>query len=206
MLDTIVSILAGIALAAACGFRVFVPLLVLSVAARTGHIPIAPDFEWIASMPALVALATATVLEVGAYYVPWLDHALDTVATPTAMLAGVVATAAVVADLPPVLRWGLAVVAGGGIAGTVQGATVLTRLKSGAVTAGLANPLVATIELAGSLVTALLAVALPLLAVALIVALLAWMYRTSRRIFFGRNAAEPPPRDNAMLDRPGGKR
>lgn len=200
MIETAGSILVGIGLAAACGFRVFVPLLVLSIAARAGEVPLAPDFEWVASLPALIALATATVAEIGAYYIPWLDHALDAVATPAAMLAGVVATAAVVPDLPPVLRWGLAVVAGGGIAGTVQGATVLTRLKSGAMTAGLANPVVASVELAGSIVTSVLAVVLPLLALALIIGLLVWMYRTSRRLFFGRGSVPPPAPGKPAVD------
>lgn len=203
-METAVSILVGIGLAAACGFRVFVPLLVLSIAARAGDIPLSPDFAWVASLPALIAFATATVVEVGAYYVPWLDHTLDTIATPAAMLAGVVATAAVVGDLPPVLRWGLAILAGGGVAGTVQGATVLTRLKSGAFTAGLANPVVASVELAGSLTTAILAVVLPVLALALIVAMLVWMYRASRRIFFGRSQPAPAPPDNEILDDPRG--
>jgi hypothetical protein len=203
-METAVSILVGIGLAAACGFRVFVPLLVLSIAARAGDIPLSPDFAWVASLPALIAFATATVVEVGAYYVPWLDHTLDTIATPAAMLAGVVATAAVVGDLPPVLRWGLAILAGGGVAGTVQGATVLTRLKSGAFTAGLANPVVASVELAGSVTTAILAVVLPVLALALIIAMLVWMYRASRRIFFGRSRPAPRAPENEVLEDPRG--
>jgi hypothetical protein len=206
MMETLVGILIGIALAAACGFRVFVPLLVLSIASRTGHVPLAHDFQWISSMPALVALATATVVEIVAYYVPWLDHALDVVATPSAVLAGVIATAAVVGDLPPVLRWGLAVIAGGSAAGTVQGATVLARLKSGTLTAGHANPIVATIELAGSVVTSVLAVVFPILAVVLVVLLLTWIYRTTRKFFFGRRALRPSARDNEMLDGSGDKR
>jgi len=204
MMEAVVSILVGIGLAAACGFRVFVPLLVLSIAARSGHIPLGEGFQWMASLPAMIAFGTATAVEIGAYYVPWLDHALDTIATPAAMLAGVIATAAVVADMPPVIRWGLAVLAGGGVAGTVQGATVLTRLKSGTMTAGLANPVVATAELAGSLVTSILAIVVPLLAVVLIVALLMWMYRTSRRVFFGRSTPSPA-RDDHALDTPSDK-
>jgi hypothetical protein len=204
MIDAAGSILIGIGLAAACGFRVFVPLLVLSIAARSGEIPLAPDFQWVATLPALIVFATATVAEIVAYYVPWLDHALDTIATPAAMIAGVFATAAVMPDISPVLRWGLAVLAGGGIAGTVQGATVLTRLKSGTMTAGLANPIVASVELAGSVVTSILAVALPLLAVGLIVFLLVWMYRTSRRRFLGRSAVAHVP-EKPVLDRPADK-
>jgi hypothetical protein len=107
-------------------------------------------------------------------------------------VAGVIATAAVVGDLPPLLRWALAVLAGGGIAGTVQGATVLTRLKSGAVTAGFANPVVASAELAGSVATSVLAVVVPVAAVALVVLSLYWMYRVSRRLFF-RRVPRPAP-------------
>jgi hypothetical protein len=198
MMEIVIGILVGIALSAACGFRVFVPLLALGIAGRVGHVPLAHDFHWIASTPALIALGTATVVEIVAYYVPWLDHALDTIATPAAVLAGVMATAAVVGDLPPVVRWGLAIIAGGGAAGTVQGATVLARLKSGTMTAGLANPLVATAELAGSVVTSILAVLAPLIAVALIVLLLWWVYRTTRRIFFGRGAISTPPESDAL--------
>lgn len=185
-MDTIVSILVGVGLAAACGFRVFVPLLALSIAAKGGHVPLSSDFSWIASTPALIALATATVLEVGAYYVPWLDHALDVVATPAAVLAGAVATAAVVTDLGPVLRWGIAIVAGGGLAGAVQGATVLTRIKSGATTAGVANPVVATGELVGSAVQSFFAIVLPVLAVVGIVIVLALVFAAARRVLFGR--------------------
>jgi hypothetical protein len=200
-METIVGILIGIALSAACGFRVFVPLLVLGIAGRAGHVPLAGDAHWITATPALIALGTATVVEIVAYYVPWLDHALDTVATPAAVLAGVFATAAVVGNLPPVLRWGLALIAGGGAAGTVQGATVLARLKSGTLTAGLANPVVATAELTGSVVTSVLAVLAPLFAVALIVLLLVLIYRTTRKFFFGRRRAmEPAAPENETLD------
>jgi hypothetical protein len=200
-METIIGILIGVALAAACGFRVFVPLLALGIAGRVGHVPLAGDFHWISSMPALIALGTATVVEIVAYYVPWLDHALDTIATPAAVLAGVIATAAVVGDLPPVLRWGLAIVAGGGAAGTVQGATVLARLKSGTMTAGLANPVVATAELAGSVVTSILAILVPLLAIALIVGALVLIYRTTRKVFFGNSKLPAAARtENEILD------
>jgi hypothetical protein len=204
-MQTIIGVLIGIALSAACGFRVFVPLLVLGIAGRAGHVPLAHDFGWISSTPALIALGTATVVEIVAYYVPWLDHALDTIATPAAVVAGVLVTAAVVGGLPPVVRWGLAIIAGGGAAGTVQGATVLARLKSGTMTAGLANPVVATAELAGSVVTSILAVLAPLIAVALIVLLLWLLYRTTRRIFFGRGTLATPA-ENEILDDPAQRR
>ena len=179
------SILAGIGLAAACGFRVFVPLLVVSAAAHAGRLPLDPGFAWMATTPALLGLGTATVLEVIAYYVPWLDHLLDLLATPVALLAGVIAMAAVVTDLPPALRWLIVLVAGTGSAGLVQGATVLLRLKSTAISGGLANPILATLELFGSVTTALLALAVPLLCVVLLVVTCAAVFRMLRRIAFG---------------------
>lgn len=181
MVETAASIFAGVGLAAACGFRVFVPLLVLSIAATLGAVPLSNDFSWLATTPALVALATATVMEIAAYYVPWLDHALDVVATPAAVLAGVVTTAAVITDLSPVLRWALALVAGGGVAGAVQGATVLVRLKSGVTTAGVANPLVSTGETASSTVTSVLAIIVPLIAFLLVLAMVALLIVIARR-------------------------
>jgi hypothetical protein len=79
---------------------------------------------------ALAALGTATILEVGAYGIPWLDQLLDLVATPAAVAAGMLAAASVVVDLPPVLKWG-AVLLAGGAAGVTQGATVVASAVSG---------------------------------------------------------------------------
>jgi len=145
-METLLSICVGIGLSAACGFRVFVPLLVMSIAALSGHLTLAHGFEWIGSYPALVAFAVATCLEIAGYYIPWVDHLLDTVATPAAIIAGTLVSASLVADVSPLLRWALAIIAGGGAAGMVQATTVLTRGASSAGTAGLGNPLVATAE------------------------------------------------------------
>jgi hypothetical protein len=185
----LVSAAVGLGLAAACGFRVFVPLLIASLAAHFGHLPLAAGFEWLATVPALVALGSATALEVGAYYVPWLDHALDLVATPAAVLAGMLAAASVVTDLPPLLKWSTVIIGGGGAAGLIQGASVLLRLKSGALTGGLANPVVSTVELAGAGMTALLAILLPLLCLVLVLVVLIAGFRVTGRLFFGRRPA-----------------
>jgi hypothetical protein len=181
-LDTLLSIGVGLGLAAAAGFRVFVPLFVLSLAARAGYLPLSSGFEWIASTPALLAFGTATVFEIGAYYVPWLDNLLDTLAAPAAIVAGVVASASVMTDLPPVLKWSVALIGGGAAAGVVQTSTSLLRLKSTATTAGLANPILATTELVGSVTTSVLAIVLPLLALLLIAVVLYVIYRVSRRL------------------------
>src|SRR4051794_25500375 len=130
----LLSIFAGIGLSAACGFRVFVPLLVLSIGAITGHIHLAQSFAWIGTKPALVAFSVATVLEIGAYYIPYLDNLFDTIATPTATVAGILVTASVMADVDPMWRWIFAVIAGGGIATSTQLATAKLRLASTATT------------------------------------------------------------------------
>ena len=163
-MDTLLSVCVGIGLSAACGFRVFLPLLGLGLAARGGYLEIAPTFGWVASDAALLALAVATILEIGAYYIPWLDHLLDAAASPMAVAAGVIASASVLTDVDPWLRWTLAAIAGGGTAGAVQALTVGTRKLSLFTTAGIANPLVSTLELGGSLLMTLLAVLVPLLA------------------------------------------
>lgn len=183
-MESLLGIPIGLALSTAAGLRIFVPLLLTGLAGRYGYLPLAPEMSWIASDVALLAFATATVLEVGAYYVPWVDNLLDALGTPAAVTAGIVATAAVTPELSPLLRWTLAIVAGGGVAGMVQAGTALLRLKSSAFTAGTGNPFLATGELMGSLALSALAVILPLLAGAMaVVALfvLAWRLAATRR-------------------------
>jgi hypothetical protein len=193
-MNPIVSIAAGLGLAAASGFRAFVPLLLMSLAARSGHLSLAPGMEWVASDAALLALATATIAEILAYYVPWLDNLLDVIATPAAVLAGVIATAAVTPDLPPLLRWVISILGGGATAGLVQASTVLLRLKSTAFTGGLANPVIATGELIGAIVVALLALLLPVIGLALVVVLMFAIARKARAL-----ARRNPPARGAAV-------
>jgi len=179
-LGAVISVALGLGLAAATGFRVFVPFLVLNLAVRWGYVPLAPGWEWVGGTPALIVFATATVLEVAGYYVPWVDHALDTVATPAAVIAGMVTSASVISDLPPLMKWTAVIVGGGGLAALVQGSTVALRAGSTAVSGGLANPLVATVETVGASVLAVIAVAVPLLALVLVAVVVAVIYRIGR--------------------------
>jgi len=167
-MEQVLSICVGIGLSAACGFRVFLPLLVMSIASLSGHLSLAHGFEWIGTYPALVSFSVATCVEIAGYYVPWLDHLLDTLASPAAIVAGTIITASAVTDMSPFLKWTLAVIAGGGAAGIVQSATVLTRGASTVATAGLANPVVATVELAGATITSIMALVAPILVVLLL--------------------------------------
>src|SRR5438552_4573140 len=167
-METFLSACLGIGLSAACGFRIFVPLLVMSIAALSGHLTLAHGFEWIGSYPALIAFSVASCLEIAGYYVPWVDNLLDTIASPAAVVAGTLVTASLATDMSPFLKWTLAVIAGGGATGLVQGATVVMRGASTAGTGGLANPILATAELGGSLITSLLSLIAPALVVFMI--------------------------------------
>ena len=190
--ETLLGIALGIGLSAACGFRVFVPLLALSLASISGHLTLAPGFAWIGSYPALVTFSVATCLEIAGYYIPWVDHLLDTIASPAAVIAGTLVTASLVTDVSPLVKWSLALIAGGGVAGMVQGTTVLARGTSLATTGGVANPLVATIELAGAVLTSLVALLAPLVVIGAILLLSAvLLYRLWRK----RSTTQPtyPP-------------
>jgi hypothetical protein len=184
-METLIGIAVGIGLSAACGFRVFVPLLVMNLASLTGHLHLASGFEWIGGTPATIIFATATIVEVFAYYIPWLDHILDAVTTPAAMIAGVVATASVVTNVSPLLKWTLAIIAGGGAAAIVQGTTSTLRLKSTALTGGAGNPVVATGEWIGAIITALLAILVPVICLVLLLLLVIYVIRKAGRLFFG---------------------
>ena len=164
-MELLLSLCIGIGLSAACGFRVFVPLLIMSIAAKTGHLTLVPSFQWIGSDIALWTFAIATILEIGAYYIPLLHHVLDVLAAPAAIIAGIIITASMVHGLDPFLKWTLAVIAGGGAAGLVHGATAVTRGASTVTTGGIANPIFATIELGSSVVTSVLAVIAPVAAI-----------------------------------------
>jgi hypothetical protein len=185
-MDTILGVAVGVGLSAACGFRVFVPLLVMNLAALTGHLQLPADFAWMGSTYSTFAFGTATVVEVLGYYVPGIDHVLDVIATPAAVVAGTITTASMAVDLSPFLKWTLALIAGGGMAGLVQGTTVALRAKTSLATAGLGNPVISTLELFGAVVVALLAIVVPVLCVALVVILFVLVFRLLGRSMFGR--------------------
>ena len=184
-METFFPIAVGIGLAAACGFRVFIPLLILNLAVLSGHLVLPPAFTWMGSTYATLAFTTAMILEITGYYVPWFDHVLDTVATPAAIIAGTVTTAAMVTDVSPFLKWRMALIAGGGTAGLVQASTVALRAKSSMLTGGTANPILSTMELTGSVVTALLAIFVPILCLILVALFCIWVIRKAGKLLSG---------------------
>jgi len=184
-LDLALSVALGIGLAAATGFRLFLPLLILSGAAYTGHVSLNESFAWLGTPAAIIMLATAAIAEIAAFYIPGIDNLLDALAMPGAVLAGTIASAAAMTDLPPMIKWTTAVIAGGGVAGITQGLTAMLRAKSTVLTGGLGNSVIATAELGGASLISLLALTAPLALAALAVVVLWLAFRLVRRLANG---------------------
>lgn len=161
MMEIILSIALGLGLSAACGFRIFVPMLLMSVAARSGHLTLGDSWMWLGSDAALLVFASATVLEVCAYYIPVVDHALDVISAPVAIVAGTVASAAVFVDMSPLLKWTLAIVAGGGAASLTHAGKTLARTVVSLPTLGTGNWIVSTGEIVSAAGVSILSMVVP---------------------------------------------
>jgi hypothetical protein len=188
-LEIALSVALGVGLAAATGFRIFLPMLVASVAAYSDHLHLNDSFAWLGTLPAMLILGVAAVAEVLAYYIPAVDNLLDTIATPAALVAGTLLSAAVMTDVPPVVKWTAAIIAGGGAAGLTQAVTTLVRAKSTAMTGGIGNPVVATAEVGGALFISVLALVAPFVALAAVV-VVCWLAVRIVRKLLKRRAAE----------------
>ena len=180
--ETIISIFLGIGLSASVGFRVFVPLFALSLASYFNVWELNESWQWIGSLTAVITLGVATLVEVFAYYIPYVDNALDSIAIPLAAIAGTAVMVSTVADLSPVITWALAIIAGGGTAAAVAGSSGATRLASTATTGGIANPLVSTIETGTSVVMSVLSIFIPVIAFVFVLIILYLIFRLYKKI------------------------
>ena len=161
-MDIAIGICLGLGLAASSGFRVFVPLLAANIASLAGIVHLTSGFEWMGSWPAFAVFLSATVIEIGAYYIPWLDNALDTIAIPLAAIAGTLLSVAFFTDLPPMVQWTLGIILGGGSAAVIKTGASMARLKSSVFTAGWANWIVATFEHIASIIMSVLTILIPI--------------------------------------------
>ena len=170
-------ILLGIGLAASSGFRVFLPLLVTSIASQLGYLHLSPGFEWMGSWIALVSFSTASVAEIIAYYIPWLDNALDTISGPLAMIAGTILTASFLTDVSPLVQWTLGIIVGGGTAGIVKVGASAARLTSSVTTGGMGNAVVATSENIMSLFMSVFSFLIPVITALVVVVIIIYLFR-----------------------------
>lgn len=179
--ETILSIFLGIGLSASVGFRVFLPLFALSLAAYFNVWELNASWEWVGSTTAVITLGIATLVEIVAYYIPVVDNALDTIAIPLATIAGTAVMVSTVADLSPVITWALAIIAGGGTAAAVKSTASATRLGSTVSTAGFGNPVVSTIETGTSMVMSIVSIFLPILAIILVLFIFYMVYKLYKK-------------------------
>jgi len=180
--ETIISIFLGVGLAASVGFRVFLPLFALSLASYFGVWDLNDNWQWIGSLAAVITLGVATLVEIFAYFIPWVDNLLDSFAVPLAAIAGTAVMVSTVADLDPVVTWSLAIIAGGGTATAIKGAGATSRLASTATTGGLANPVVSTVETGTALVVTTASIFAPILAAVLVIIILFVIFRIYRKL------------------------
>ncbi|MEO0377906.1 MAG: DUF4126 domain-containing protein, partial [Cyanobacteria bacterium P01_A01_bin.17] len=107
----------GIGLSAACGFRIFIPPLALSLAALNGTVELSPDWQWVGSYGAVGVFAIATLVEVLAYFIPWINNGLDSIEVFVAPVVGTFLTASTLStagEFNPLMTWVVAAIAGGG--------------------------------------------------------------------------------------------
>jgi|TARA_B110000263_G_scaffold180469_1_gene158063 hypothetical protein len=175
LLPVILSLSLGLGLAAACGFRVFIPPLMMGLASRFDLYELEGSFVWVGETWAIGVFAMATLVEVGGYYIPWVDNLLDTIATPAAIIGGIfVTSASLEGEMDQSMQWMLAIIAGGSTAGVIQIGTVATRAVSTTTTGGLANPLISTLEALASIVCIILSLFLVVI-IPLILVFLIWV-------------------------------
>ena len=157
VVQILLSLSLGLGLAAACGFRVFIPPLMMGVGSRLDLYSLEGSFVWVDDTWAIAIFAVATLLEIGGYFIPWIDNLLDAVATPAAIIGGIfVTSASLEGELDPSAQWTLSVIAGGSVSGVIQLGTVATRAISTGTTGGLANPIISLLEAVASILCILI--------------------------------------------------
>lgn len=200
--ESLAGVMIALGLAAACGFRVFLPPFVVGVLHAAGQVELAESLAWLSSPIALVAFGGAMILEIVAYFVPIVDNVLDTVATPAAVVAGTVVSASVITDMSPVVQWSMAAILGVGVTGPVQMTTAALRGASTVTTAGIGNPLLALGETAGAGLVTALGIFAPILGVVVVVVCLATAIFLLRR---GARWLQPPAQGGAPTGASGGR-
>jgi len=182
-MEITLSLLMGIGLSATSGFRVFVPLLIMSMASLTGHLELSPAFDWIGSYPALVIFLVATVLEILAYFVPYLDNLLSMISSPAALVAGIIITASVITEMSPLLTWTLAIIAGGGFSLAGKVTSNLIHTGSTTMSGGTLNPAVSFLETIFSAFMAVISVIFPLLVILFAGGIIYLLVKMKKRTF-----------------------
>lgn len=180
-MEIALAIMAGIALSATSGFRVFVPFLILSIANLTGLLDLNQSFAWIGTYPALATFGVATLVEILAYFIPWVDNVLNAISAPASVVAGTVLTYALIGELSPALAWIISIIGGGGASLATRVISGILHAGSTAASGGTANPAVSLAESAGSVVMSVLAIIAPFIVILLLLLLSSWGIKAYKR-------------------------
>ena len=179
------AILTGLGLAAPAGLNAYLPLLVLALADRiSDSVTLDRPYDFLSSTWGIVIITLLLTVEVVVDKVPGLDHANDLLGSVIRPAAGGVLAMAATADtaaLNPVV----AMVLGLLVAGSVHAAKATTRPAVTVATGGLGNPLVSMVEDAAAAMTAIAAIFVPFLALALLIVFagfFVWTLRRARRL------------------------
>ncbi len=188
-MNIVMALFLGIGLSAASGFRVFLPPLALSIAALNGVVPLSSDWQWLGTYPAVIVLGIAAIVEVLAYFIPFVSNFLDSIEIFLAPIGGMFLTASslsMAGDFDPVFVWSLSIITGGATAEVVEVGTSLTRLVTTGATGGVGSPIVSLMEAISSIVLSILAITLPLLSVLLVTIILVYGIRRILRLISKR--------------------
>jgi hypothetical protein len=152
----------GIALAAIAGLRAWMPLLLAGILSRADVFQLGSSFSFLSSTPALIAFGIATAIEILGDKIPTVDHALDAIGTVLRPAAGaLLASAAIGAVTDPLVATALGAAVGIPSAIVPHAAKATLRAASTVLTAGLANPILSTLEDLLALALIVLAALLP---------------------------------------------
>lgn len=209
-------LLTGTGLAAAAGLNAYIPLLLVGLSSRfLDWIQLPPAWAWLENEWVLVVLGVLFVIEVIADKIPVVDTVNDwiqTVVRPAAggILFGSGTSSETIAVTDPAEffasnQW-VPIVIGIVLSLVVHAGKTFGRPAANAVTAGVAAPVLSTLEDIASVVLSLLAIVFPILVIVGVVGLAAGLVTLVRRMRRKRRAEdatettipEPPDADRVL--------
>lgn len=180
-MEGLLSVFTAFGLSSSAGLNAYVPLLVVALVARfTDHITLNSPWDALESWWVIGVLVVLLLIELLVDKIPAVDSVNDAIQTFIRPVAGAVlfaASAGVISDAHPVL----AMICGLLVAGGVHTVKATARPVITATTAGVANPVVSTVEDVLSLAMAVLAILVPILGFLLLLLVILWFIRRRRR-------------------------
>lgn len=191
-MDDLTAYLTALGLATAAGLSAWMPLLATGLLARwTDLLDLEGAWDALEQAPVLLALWGVAVADFAGDKIPAVDHALHAAGTVIAPATGVVAALASSSALEasPALMAIIGLVA----AETSHGTRMAIRPFSTATTGGAGNPVLSLAEDVVSAGLSVIAIALPVLAALLVLAMFAVAWQAIKRLRRIRERRRGPP-------------